>query len=126
VSTGEALLAASDAGGRGLLLLPAGPNDRLAVRPGQAAVLVPGGSEPAAEPGDVVVALDLAGRAPPDALERGETARAGFAAALTRLGASRLASGDADDLATLVPDYVSLPRGVERESGEVAWSRDHR
>jgi hypothetical protein len=73
-----------------------------------------------------VVALDLAGRAPADALVRGETARAGFAAALTRLGASRLASGDADDLATLVPDYVSLPRGVERESGEVAWSRDHR
>ena len=126
VSTGEALLAASDAGERGLLLLPAGPNDRLAVRPGTPAVLVPGGSEPAAEPGDVVVALDLAGRAPHDALERGEAARAGFAAALTRLGAARLAVGDGDDLATLVPDYVSLPRGVERESGEVAWSRDHR
>jgi tRNA threonylcarbamoyladenosine biosynthesis protein TsaB len=126
VSTGEALLASSEAGEHGLLLLPAGPNDRLAVRPGVAAVLVPGGSEPAAQAGDVVVALDLAGRAPSDALERGEAARAGFAAALVRLGATRLADGDADDLAMLVPDYVSLPRGVERESGEVAWSRDHR
>jgi hypothetical protein len=25
-----------------------------------------------------------------------------------------------------VPEYVSLPRGVARESGEVAWSRDPR
>jgi hypothetical protein len=30
-----------------------------------------------------------------------------------------------DNLARLVPDYVSLPRGVVRETGEVAWSRDH-
>jgi ribosomal-protein-alanine N-acetyltransferase len=28
------------------------------------------------------------------------------------------------DLARLVPEYVSLPRGVAVESGEVAWSRD--
>ena len=26
----------------------------------------------------------------------------------------------------IVPEYVSLPRGVTRESGEVAWSRDPR
>jgi hypothetical protein len=25
-----------------------------------------------------------------------------------------------------VPEYVSLPRGVRAETGEVAWSRDHR
>ena len=31
-----------------------------------------------------------------------------------------------DDLARLVPEYVSLPRGVAAESGEVAWSRDPR
>jgi hypothetical protein len=66
------------------------------------------------------------GGAPADAIARGETARAGFPAALVRLGAARLAAGDADDLARLVPDYVSLPRGVIRESGEVAWSRDLR
>jgi tRNA threonylcarbamoyl adenosine modification protein YeaZ len=126
ISSGAALLAASGAGEHGLLLLPAGPNDRLAVRAGSAPVLLPGGMEPTVASGDILVALDLAGRAPVDALARGEAARSGFAAALVRLGAARLAAGDADDLARLVPDYVSLPRGVERESGEVAWSRDHR
>jgi tRNA threonylcarbamoyl adenosine modification protein YeaZ len=126
VSTGAALLAASGTGDRGLLLLPAGPNDRLAIRAGAAAVLLPGGTEPATGPGDVVVALDLDGRAPADALARGEAARSGFPAALIRLGAARLAAGDPDDLVRLVPDYVSLPRGVVRESGEVAWSRDRR
>jgi tRNA threonylcarbamoyl adenosine modification protein YeaZ len=126
VSTGAALLEASGTGPNGLLLLPAGPNDRLAIRPGSGAVLMPGGSDPTPEPDDVVVALDLDGRAPADALARGEAARAGFAVTLLRLGAARLAAGDTDDLARLVPDYVSLPRGVLRESGEVAWSRDHR
>ena len=32
----------------------------------------------------------------------------------------------ADDLARLVPDYVTLPRGVTSSSGEVAWLRDPR
>jgi len=126
VSSGAALLDASGTGDRGVLLLPAGPNDRLVVRAGAAPQLLPGGSEPSLAPGEILVALDLDGRAPADAIARGETARAGFAAALVRLGAARLAGGDADDLARLVPDYVSLPRGVVRESGEVAWSRDHR
>jgi tRNA threonylcarbamoyl adenosine modification protein YeaZ len=126
VSSGAALLAASGTGEHGVLLLPAGPNDRLAVRAGAPAVLLPGGTEPSLEAGDVLVAVDLDGRAPDDATARGEAARTGFAAALVRLGAARLAAGDADDLERLVPEYVSLPRGVERESGEVAWSRDRR
>jgi tRNA threonylcarbamoyl adenosine modification protein YeaZ len=126
VSTGAALLAASGAGERALLLLPAGPNDRLAVRGGTPTVLLPGGTEPELAPGDILVAIDLDDRAPADAVARGEAARAGFPAALVRLGAARLAAGDPDDLARLVPDYVSLPRGVQRESGEVAWSRDRR
>ena len=126
VSSGAALLAASGAGAHGLLLLPAGPNDRLAVRTGSPTVLLPGGTEPIVGPGDVLVALDLDGRAPAVALSLGEAARDGFPAALVRLGAARLAAGDPDDLARLVPDYVSLPRGVARESGEVAWSRDRR
>jgi hypothetical protein len=109
-----------------MLLLPAGPNDRTIVRSGGAAALVPGGTDPDVHEGDVVVALDLDGRAEPAALARGEEARAGFAAALLRLGAAKLAAGGGDDLARLVPDYVSLPRGVARESGEVAWSRDPR
>lgn len=126
VSTGAALLDASATGDRGVLLLPAGPNDRLVVRTGAAPVLLPGGTDPTLESGDILVALDLDGRAPVDAAVRGEAARDGFPASLVRLGAGRLAAGDTDDLARLVPDYVSLPRGVERESGEVAWSRDHR
>jgi tRNA threonylcarbamoyl adenosine modification protein YeaZ len=126
VSTGAALLDASGTGDPGVLLLPAGPNDRLVVRSGTAPVLLPGGTEPALMPADILVALDLDGRAPADAVARGEAARAGFPASLVRLGAGRLVAGDTDDLARLVPDYVSLPRGVDRESGEVAWSRDHR
>jgi tRNA threonylcarbamoyladenosine biosynthesis protein TsaB len=142
VSTGEALLAAAAAevavgpgvvarGGaavasRFVLLLPAGPNDRLAVRAGAAPELLPGGTEPELAAGDELIAVDLEGRAPAGAVTRGERARSGLAAMVIRLGAARLAAGDVDDLARLVPEYVSLPRGVRAESGEVAWSRDHR
>lgn len=126
LSSAVALLEAAGAGPAGVLLLPAGPNDRTIVRSGGPAALVPGGTEPDLRGGDVVVALDLEGRADPDDLARGERARAGFAAALLRLGAAKLAGGTGDDLARLVPDYVSLPRGVARETGEVAWSRDPR
>ena len=126
VSTGEALLAASGVGPGGVLLLPAGPNDRQLVRSGAGATLLPGGSEPEVGPDDILVAVDLDGRAPADALARGEAARAGMAAAMARIGAARLAAGAADDLARLVPDYVTLPRGVARVSGEVEWSRDPR
>jgi tRNA threonylcarbamoyl adenosine modification protein YeaZ len=125
VSSGRALLDASGLGAQGVLLLPAGPNDRLVVRPATGALLLPGGADPELAAGDLLVALDLDGRAPAEATARGDTARAGFAAALARIGAARLAGGDVDDLARLVPDYVSLPRGVVRETGEVAWSRDH-
>ena len=31
-----------------------------------------------------------------------------------------------DDLEALVPDYVTLPRGVSATTGEVAWSHDPR
>jgi tRNA threonylcarbamoyl adenosine modification protein YeaZ len=127
VSTAAALLAASETADMGVLLLPAGPNDRVAVPAGGSATLLPGGSEPDAADGRVLVAVDLtADRAPADAIERGRHARDGLAAALATIGARRLADGDADDLETLVPEYVSLPRGVTTERGEVAWSRDRR
>ena len=90
----------------------------------------PASSRPARTPGvpdgATLVALDLADRAPADALERGEAARARLGASLLALGAARLASGQVDDLAALVPEYVTLPRGVSTESGEVSWSRDPR
>lgn len=133
VSTGEALLEAAGAPGAEdggdatlLLLLPAGPNDRVAVRPGRPAELLPGGVEPALVDGERLVAVDLEGRAPADAVARGDAARDGLATALFRIGAARLAAGEPDDLAGLVPEYVTLPRGVRASSGEVTWSRDHR
>jgi tRNA threonylcarbamoyl adenosine modification protein YeaZ len=122
VSTAEALLAG--AAPRSVLLLPAGPSDRLLVRQGEAARLVPAGSEPELQAGETLIAVDLADRAAADAVARGETARAGLAAALVAISAERLRAGDVDDLALLVPEYVTLPRGVRSEGGEVAWSHD--
>ena len=135
VSTGEALIEAARATRDGagappasefVLLLPAGPNDRVVVRSGAPPLLVPGGVDPDLHPSETLVAVDLADRAPAAAVARGETARRGLAAALVRIGAARLAAGGADDLGRLVPEYVTLPRGVRATGGEVAWSRDHR
>jgi hypothetical protein len=75
------------------------------------------------------VALDLEGRAPDEAVTRGETARAGLGQALLRAGAAKLAAtadSAASELETLVPDYVTLPRGVHATGGTVEWSRDPR
>jgi tRNA threonylcarbamoyl adenosine modification protein YeaZ len=124
IPTGAALLAGSPPGS--VLLLPAGPSDRLVVRDGTPAALLPAGLEPEIGSGETLVAIDLADRAPADALERGEVARASLGASMVRLAAARLATGDVDDLARLVPEYVTLPRGVRTEGGEVSWSRDPR
>jgi tRNA threonylcarbamoyl adenosine modification protein YeaZ len=129
IATGAALLAAARRtgvveGGTGMLLLPAGPSERLLVRDGAPAELLPAGTDPAPGPGTWLVAVDLAERAPTDAVERGEAVREGLAAELLAMGAERLARGDVDDLATLVPEYVTLPRGVRAVVGEVEWSRD--
>jgi tRNA threonylcarbamoyl adenosine modification protein YeaZ len=128
VSSGVALLAAAaETGTRNpVLLLPAGPNDTVLVRSGMAPERIPGGSAPGLGGGETLVAVDLDGRAPVEGLARGEAARNGFAAALLRLGAERLREGRGDDLARLVPEYVTLPRGVAATSGEVEWSRDPR
>ena len=127
VSTAEALLAGLPADdGDCVLILPAGPSDRILVRRGGRPELLPGGREAQLAAGERLVAVDLDGRAADEALERGERARAGLGAALIRIGAERLRSGAVDDLAGLVPEYVSLPRGVTGQTGEVAWSRDPR
>lgn len=133
ISTAEALLAAAAADTPGttsdprqaVLLLPAGPNDRVLVRHDEGARLLPGGTDPELAPGEWLVAVDLEGRAPDDAVARGERARRGLGRELIRMGAERLRAGG-DDLARLVPEYVTLPRGVTAEVGEVAWSRDPR
>jgi tRNA threonylcarbamoyladenosine biosynthesis protein TsaB len=125
ISTAAAFLAHAPADA--ILLLPAGPSDRLVVGHGAPARLVLAGEEPgaAADPASLV-AIDLEGRAPDDAVARGEAARARLGGALIAIGAGRLAAGEVDDLARLVPEYVTLPRGVRAEPGEVSWSHDRR
>ena len=129
VSTGEALLeaAAHETGApieRLVLLLPAGPSDRVVVRSGGRPALLPGGTEPDLGSGERLVAVDLDGRAPDDALTIGRSAVRGLARVLLSRGGERLAGDDSDDLARLVPEYVTLPRGVRQASGEVSWSHD--
>jgi tRNA N6-adenosine threonylcarbamoyltransferase len=128
VSTGAALLAAAAASGARAplaLLLPAGPSDRVLVREGSV-LLLPGGREPELAPGTTIVAVDLEGRAPVDAVAAGRRALAGLGTALLRLGADRLAAGDVEDIGRVVPEYVTLPRGIREQTGEVEWSRDPR
>lgn len=136
ISTAEALFDAAAAGGADggpnavsatVLLLPAGPHDRVEARRGRPPHLLPGGIEPDLTASDVVVAVDLGDRAPAAAGDRGATASAGLGAALLRLGLDRLADGS-DDPATLVPEYVTLPRGALSEPDErgVSWSHDRR
>lgn len=139
VSTGEALLAASvaadatDGAGdprRPVLLLPAGPSDRVFVRAGSPAIRLLAGAPLDLAVDERLVALDLADRAPDEALVAGELARGGLAAALLALALPRLAAGATDDPAVLVPEYVTPPRGVlatgPGSAEGVAWSRDPR
>ena len=126
ISTAEALLASGD--GARIAWLPAGPNDRVVVRAGEAprlvtgATLAPGRTE--AETGPAI-AVDLDGRATAEESAAGRRALDGLAASLLRLGQPRLASGG-DDPERLVPEYVTLPRGIagglDLEAG-MAWSR---
>lgn len=127
VPTSEALLTAAASAGaiegtNAVLMLPAGPSDRVVVAEGRAA-LVRGGEEPEVPAGAVVVAVDLPDRAPSEAVERGLLAEERLGTALLSLGAARLAVGG-DDVARLVPEYVTLPRGVPALTGEVRWSRE--
>lgn len=133
VSTADALLRAASSGGpvasrsgAPVLLLPAGPSDRIVVRSGATPALVRGGDDPELAPGEWLVAVDLAGRAPADAVALGESARDRLADELAAMGVPRLADATAGSMAALVPDYVTLPRGIAAEHGEVEWSRDPR
>ena len=127
VPTGSALEAAGRAAGSVpeaaavAVLLPAGPAGRYLVRDGAARLAPPweDGEDPA--PDAALVAVDLAGRADPAAVVRGDAALDGLAPALLALGCARLRGG-ADDGAAVGPEYVTLPRGVAAMAGEVAWS----
>lgn len=61
-----------------------------------------------------------------DAHGRGEAALDGLGGALLAMGRTRLDAGEQDDVATLVPEYVALPRGVSDAAREMAWSPDLR
>lgn len=71
---------------------------------------------------DGVIAVDL-----PDV--NGVAAAAGRQALevlpemLVRIARERMARGTPDDLAALVPVYVTLPRGAAASDGSIAWSR---
>jgi tRNA threonylcarbamoyl adenosine modification protein YeaZ len=127
VSTASALLHAAGPGA--VLIQPAGPRDRVVSRPGAAPELLTGDTEPLLAAGERLVAVDLDGRAADDALAEGARAWDGLGAALIELGAARLRTLGWDgrgELETVVPEYVTLPRGVAASSGEVSWSRDPR
>lgn len=130
IGSGAALLAAAAAAEPGIdperlvLLLPAGPSGRyLVTRSGTQ--LVTDAALPDLPADAVIVAVDLAGRVPDAALARGEAATDRLPGVLLRLGAARLAAGDADDPAGVAPEYVSLPRGAAAATGEevvMSWS----
>ncbi len=109
------------------VVLPAGAHDHYLVRHGASAALVaPGGLESALA-GDPAITVDLgADVLGADAARLGEAAVHGLAAALLAVARTRLEVGDVDDLATLVPAYVALPRGVRKEAEELAWAPDLR
>jgi tRNA threonylcarbamoyladenosine biosynthesis protein TsaB len=127
IATATALLARAEGedGPPRVLLLPAGPRDRVIVD-ADGVLLLAAGIEPAIAAGTELLAVDLDGRAPDEALARGAVAHGRLGPTLLRLAAARLAAGDADDLARLVPEYVSLPRGVTSLGGSIEWSRDPR
>lgn len=132
ISTAAALAHAARSGGGVTgpvtVLLPAGPSGIVVVDFGEAGSarprLVTGDANLDVDPAASTLAVDLDGRAEPSALERGTRARRGLAASLIALGAARIAAGERDDVARLVPEYVTLPRGVTTTTGEVAWSLD--
>lgn len=121
IGSGAALLAAAaDADpstdpARLLVLMPAGPTGRYVVTAtGTRLVTLEDGPDVA--PDAVPVAVDLAGRAPETAVDRGRAATDRFPGMLLRLGAARLAADGADDPAEVVPEYVSLPRGAAADA----------
>jgi tRNA threonylcarbamoyl adenosine modification protein YeaZ len=103
--------------------LPAGAADRYVHRVGGRSAQPKLVAGMAVEPD--VVAIDIE-TAPPQAKARGEQALAGLAGALAKLGAERLANGEADDVAQVVPAYVALPRGIAKAAAEMEWSPDLR
>jgi tRNA threonylcarbamoyl adenosine modification protein YeaZ len=131
IATSDALAASAAAATdvppeRIVVVLPAGPRDRVLCRHDRPPRLLPAGEEPDIASGEYLCAVDLDGRVPDDAAELGRHARDGLGGAMAALGSGRLRAGGSDDLASLVAEYVTLPRGVREIAGEVAWSHGRR
>ena len=115
VPTSEALLRrqawpAAFEGGEAVLLLPAGPSDRVVVAGGQAVWSAAARSPSWSRARRSWPSICRAGR-PAAALALGAQAEAGLAAALLRLGCAGWRPA-ATTSRCLVPEYVTLPRGV--------------
>ena len=135
LGTAEALAAAAGLQRRATVILPAGPRDRYVVTPLDGCVgarlLAPSAFEAwlaeASPETATLVAVDLDDASIPDeAHQRGAAALDALGPALLGLGAAALAAGRSDDVAALVPAYVTLPRGVPASAGGAAWSPDLR
>lgn len=117
-----------------LVLLAAGSRDHYLAR-----VRDPGGEARLASPVELlapgVVLSETLGEGTPlsvevdsaplghEAAARGLAALDGLPEALAALGQERLEAGQRSDPATLVPEYVALPRGIAVTAGE-RWSPD--
>ena len=125
ISTAAALLAGQPPDA--VLLLPAGPSDRLVATSEGPARLLPAGTRAGSRGRRRRSSRSTCPAARPTTRSPGARPRVRTSARRSiALGAARLATGDVDDLAGLVPEYVTLPRGVTTEGGEVAWSHDRR
>lgn len=136
-ATASATAGATDGSRDIVVTLPAGAVDRYVIR-----FRAEGGDAHSTEPPRLVagaadfdratqdatlVAVDLyAAGLPPAALERGRRAIEDLAAAMLSIGARALAAGKTDDVATLVPAYVAMPRGISQSAEQLRWSPDLR
>jgi tRNA threonylcarbamoyl adenosine modification protein YeaZ len=135
ISTAEALARASVIPGQRapdaiVVLQPAGPSGRYRTvvghgdgtwRSGASELLA--GADDGAIAAARAVAVDLAD-ASRDASEAGTRAIEHLPETLIRMARERLRANASDDLAELVPTYVSPPRGAIVTNGSIAWSRD--
>jgi len=137
IPTARALARAAGAIGEILVSLPAGAADRYVARYRATADDVAEQEPPrlvarpdefaAAVDGATLVAVDLeADDVPPAAAEAGRQAVDRLPAALLELGAHGLANDESEDVATLVPAYVALPRGINKSAEQMRWSPDLR
>ncbi len=89
-------------------------------------LLAPGSPPPHPEGRDSAMTVEIASEPlGPEAAARGRAALDGLAEALLTLGHQRFLAGEHADPATLVPEYVALPRGIAAAAGE-PWSPDLR